>query len=166
VFVVGGENESSQQQRQRQLLLHRVADPAHDYITFSLPMNNSRSVGLSNNFSDMIQAAQTRYGVTRVQVVNLANLTLSEQAWLVLHSCIFITYEGGGSHTSIFLPPGATVVLYDSNSMYTPTELRTLYRDRTWYDTMGQIKKVWVSAEEDRNNVALAMNILEHHVHP
>jgi capsular polysaccharide biosynthesis protein len=137
-------------------------DLAHDYITFSLPLNNSRATGLSN-FSDIIQAAQARYGARRVQVVNLSNMTLSEQAWLVLHSCIFVTYEGGGSHTSIFLPPGATVVLYNSNSIYTHVKFQAYYRDKTWYDTMAQVRKVWVSAK-DRNNVALAMNLFEHYI--
>ncbi len=137
--------------------LDSVADPAHDYITFSLPFNSTRGSGLSN-FSDIIQAAQARYGPRRVQVVNLANMTLSEQAWLVLHSCIFVTYEGGGSHSSIFLPPGGTVVLYNSNSIYTRPKFQAFYRDRTWYDTMSQVQKVWVSAE-DRNNVELAMSI-------
>lgn len=139
--------------------LDRVVDTTKDYITFSIPFNSSRSSGLTN-FSDIIQAAQQRYGLQRVQVANLANMTLDEQAWLVLHSCIFVTYEGGGSHTSIFLPPGATIVLYNSNLNYTKARFQVMYRDRSWYDTMAHVQKVWVS-EQDRNNVALAMDILK-----
>ncbi len=160
LFIERGESSSSPQRPS----LDRVADPAHDYITFSLPFNSTRGSGLSN-FSDIIQAAQALYGPRRVQVVNLANMTLSEQAWLVLHSCIFVTYEGGGSHTSIFLPPGGTVVLYNSNSIYTRRKFQAFHRDRTWYDTMSQVQKVWVSAE-DRNNVALAMSIFAYYIPP
>lgn len=81
------------------------------YITFSLPVGSTRP-GMVSFFEDIMPYAKEIVGEARVKVVNMANMTLSEEAELAMGTAILFVNHGGGSASSIFLPKHVAIILY------------------------------------------------------
>ena len=86
--------------------------------------------------------------------LDLATLSVEEQALTVAKSKVFISNHGGGSASSLFLQTGATLILFFSVD-------RIGKRDDTLYDSIGYFRTDWMSvkstAEEVLNHVELAL---------
>ena len=76
----------------------------------------------------------------------MAKLSFKEQAELALDTAVFVTNHGGGSSTSVFLPRGASVLLY-----HTPN----VKFDRRYYETLSYLRTVWIPVEEYDNTEKL-----------
>jgi hypothetical protein len=123
------------------------------YITFSIPVGSSRST-LVSNFEEEIILAKAKYGEEVVRVVDMATLSMREQATLVANSAVLLTNHGGGSVASVFLQVGTSAIIYWHG------ELRF---DQTFYESAGYFRPVWLS-EHERPYLNLTMAIIEREV--
>jgi hypothetical protein len=149
--------------RFRRFLLHKMFGPQRacelaskppvGYITFSLPGNSSRP-GLVYFFEEEIKLATQKYGADAVRVVDMAKMTLQEQAELVANSAVMLTNHGGGSAVSVFLPTGSGIlVFWHGNSRM----------DHAVYESAGYLRPIWVS-EAERPYVNRTMALIEREV--
>jgi len=120
------------------------------FITFSLPGGSSRP-GEVSFFEKFISAAKARYGSHRIRVDDMAKLSFKEQGELALDTAVFVSNHGGGSSTSIFLPKGASVLLY-----HTPN----VKFDHRYYETLSYLRTVWIPLK-DYNNTEKLMGLAE-----
>jgi len=81
------------------------------YITFSVPGGSSRP-DLVWWFKAEIELARAKYGDAVVKVVDMAKLTIQEQARLTRNTAILLTNHGGGGAVSNFLDRGASVLVF------------------------------------------------------
>jgi Glycosyltransferase 61 len=132
----------SQYWRFRAFLLRQlhvcVEDPPAGYITFSLPNGSSRPDKVYF-FEQEIAAAQQRYGPDLVRVVDMANLTMAEQAVLVRNTAVLITNHGGGSFVALFLPVGAGVLNFWHDGRK---------HDHMFFESAGFFRTTWVTVAE------------------
>ena len=120
------------------------------YITFSLPGGSTRP-GLVYFFEEEIKLAKARYGVDVVRVVDMATISIQEQAELVRNSVVFLTNHGGGGVVSIFAPQGAAIFVYWHGSRRF---------EANFYESAGYFRTTWVGIEE-RNYTERTMAMID-----
>jgi hypothetical protein len=108
------------------------------YITFSVPVGSTRS-HLVSMFDEEIKLAKAKYGEEVVRVVDMATISMREQAALVANSAVLLTNHGGGGVASVFLPAGASVIIYWHGASR---------RDINFYESAGYFRPVWLSKHE------------------
>ena len=135
------------------------------YITFSLPIGSSRP-GIVSFFEDIIPYAKEIVGEDRVKVVNMANLTLSEEAELAMDTAVLFVNHGGGSVTSIFLPKHAAVILYAHGGCHKRGSQKWCEDgkyanfDSMFYKSVSYIRPSWVE-HEDRSDTEKTKHLLK-----
>ncbi|GFH55489.1 hypothetical protein CTEN210_11965 [Chaetoceros tenuissimus] len=135
------------------------------YITFSLPGGSSRPKEVTF-FENTIPIAKALVGEDKVKVVDMANVTVQEEARIAMSSALLFVNQGGGSMSSVFMSRGSTVFLYTAGKMCPKPRRDDGYvRDNHWcvgkkkrfdhifYESAGYIKPVWIDPV-DRNNTA------------
>lgn len=145
----------------RRYLLNNILGPTQqepenkNLITISLPVGSSRSDKVTH-FEDVIEAAKSRFGSDRVKAVDMATLSMVDQAQLVRQSAVYLSNHGGGSASAIFLPRGATLLMYHGvGSQGEPKML-----DRHFWKSMGYIDSVWIHPN-DHHNVRKSMDLIQ-----
>jgi hypothetical protein len=108
------------------------------YITFSLSENSSRPDKI-HDFVKEIQLIKAMYGKEVVKVVDMATMSMADQAKLVSNSAVLLTNHGGVGGVSVFLQKGASVIIFWHN------ERRF---DSNFYESAGYFRVNWVSNEE------------------
>lgn len=121
------------------------------YITFSIPVGTSRPDEVWW-FEDEIKAAKMRYGEDVVRVVNMANITIQDQARIVTNSAVLITNHGGGGFVSLFLPKGAGALVFWHKG---------IRFDHAFYESAGYFRPVWIGVEE-RPQINRTMAIIDY----
>jgi hypothetical protein len=82
-------------------------------FTITFAASTSRASSRSHDFGPQILAIRDAFGSrVIVQKVDFASKPLQEQVRIASESAIYITACGGGAVTAMFLPHGASVVLY------------------------------------------------------
>jgi hypothetical protein len=108
------------------------------HIVFSLPVGSSRANQVLM-FEEEIESAKAKYGDDVVRVVNMANITMQEQATILSNAAVFLTNHGGGGAVSTFLQRGTGVLNFWHGA----------YRfDHPFYDLAGYFRTTWVSKGE------------------
>jgi len=122
----GCENDCSigrgpQWYRYRRFLLQNVWGPSEGcaladsapkgYITFSLSLQSTRT-DLVWAFTEEFEHAKAVYGEDAVRFVDMSTLTVREQTEVTANSAVYLTNHGGVGATSIFLPKGASVIVF------------------------------------------------------
>jgi hypothetical protein len=123
------------------------------YITFSVPVGSSRATFVSM-FEEEIKLAKAKYGEEVVRVVDMATISMREQAALVANSAVFLTNHGGGGVVSVFIPAGASVIIYWHGGAR---------RDINFYESAGYFRPIWLS-EQERPYLNRTMAIIEREV--
>lgn len=136
------------------------------YITFSLPVGSTHPEMVSF-FEDIIPYAKEIVGEDRVKVVDMANMTLSEEAELTMDTAILFVNHGGGSASSIFLPKDAAVILYahggckkENGSMKWCEDGKNAHFDSIFYNSVSYIRPSWVE-QDDRGDTEKIKNLLK-----
>ena len=134
------------------------------YITFSLPGGTTRPEQVSN-FENIVPIAKELFGNDKVKVVDMAKLTLQEEALLVMDTAILFANHGSGSLSSIFCERGSAIFLYASgectghpNTVW--CDHGRNHFDSVFYESAGYIRTQWIE-KEDRNNTAKIKNLLQ-----
>lgn len=130
--------------------------PNQGYITISLP-TGSTHMDKVTFFEDIIEAAKNRFGADRTKVVDMAKLSVEEQAQLVRQSAVYLTNHGGGSASALFLPRGATLIIY--HGIGKQKEPKML--DRHLWNSLGYARVLWVHPV-DHHNVEKSMNLIQY----
>jgi hypothetical protein len=138
----------------RQMIGDAYNKPPIGYITFSLPFGSSRGKGEVTLFEKEIQLVRQKYGEHAVKAVDMANITMREQAELVGNSVVFFTNHGGGSASTTFLPKGATALVYWAE----------FKRDIEFYQSVGFFQTKWISKSE-RSEMGKIISIVDFAVH-
>ena len=86
------------------------------YITFSLPGGSSRPKEVTF-FENIIPIAKALVGEDKVKVVDMANVTVQEEARIAMSSALLFVNQGGGSMSSVFMNRGSTVFLYTAGKV-------------------------------------------------
>ena len=102
-------------------------------------------------FEEEIKLANAKYGEEVVKVVDMATISMQEQAALVSNSAVLLTNHGGGSVVSVFLPVGASAIVF----WHGPRRL-----DHKFYESAGYFRPVWLS-EHERPYLNRTMAIIE-----
>jgi hypothetical protein len=123
------------------------------YITFSVPVGSSRAAVVSM-FEEEIKLAKAKYGEEVVKVVDMATISMREQAALVANSAVFLTNHGGGGVVSVFIPAGASVIIYWHGASR---------RDINFYESAGYFRPIWLS-EHERPYLNRTMALIEREV--
>jgi len=125
------------------------ATPA-GYITFSLSGQSSRP-DLVWHFEQEIQLARQIYGEAAVRVVDMAKFSLKEQSQIAADSAVYITNHGGVGATSVFVPDGASVIVYwHKNDRFEPN----------YYESAGYFHVNWIGVK-DRVHVNATMALID-----
>ena len=146
---------------QRFFLVHLFGDlrarrmrqePPRGYVTFALPVGSSRP-GEQHWFEEEIRRARARYGNDTVKAVDVATLSMADQASLAHDSAVYLTNHGGGSATTIFLQRGASAFLFWQGRK----------RDHGLYESTEYFQTIWVGSNE-RQYVDRTMALIEREV--
>jgi hypothetical protein len=102
---------------------NRLLRPPHQ-IVFST--NSSRNEARQLLFQKQIVAVKNKFSlehVVMIKNVTMSQLSLKEQVQMALQTTVFITACGGGAVTAMFLPKGATLIVYypESGGFHFPT---------------------------------------------
>lgn len=125
-------------------------------ITFSLPVGTTHADKVTH-FEDVVEEARKVFGSQRVKVVDMATLTMKEQVELVRVSAVYITNHGGGSASAVFLPRGATLIIY--HGIGRKGEPKML--DRHFWNSLGYARVLWVPPNHHRN-VVKGINLIQY----
>lgn len=126
------------------------------FITISLPVGTTHANKVTY-FEDVIETAKKRFGSERVKAVDMAKLSMPEQAQLVRESTVYLTNHGGGSASAVFLPRGATLIIY--HGIGRQGEPKML--DRHFWNSLGYARVLWVHPT-DHHNVEKSMNLIQY----
>jgi hypothetical protein len=130
--------------------------PNKGFITISLPVGTSHEDKVTY-FEDVIEALKARYDDSRIKAVDMATLSMADQALLVQQSAIYITNHGGGSASAVFLQRGATLIIYHGiGKLGEPKML-----DQHFWNSMGYIRVLWVHPN-DHHNIQKSMNLIQY----
>ena len=113
-------------------------------ITVSLPIGNTHSPEELQNFEEIVPALKAKYGSRNVHAVDMAKLTIEEQAQLTASSKVYLSNNGGGSATSFFLQKGSSVLLFHTDDMKRDIEL---------YSTVGYLNVNWLPVTDSVDHV-------------
>ena len=116
------------------------------YITFSLPVGTTHPDKVTM-FQDVIPVAEQTYGKERVRVVDMAKLSLTEQADLVRNSLVYLTNHGGGSASGLFVPRGATIVIFHGVGRLGEDKML----DRHFWNSLGYARVLWIHPTQHHN---------------
>jgi hypothetical protein len=86
-----------------------------------------------------IRLDKSQYGEEVVRVVDMATLSMQEQAALVANSAVLLTNHGGGGVVSIFLLVGASAIMYWHGQRQ---------MEHNFYESAGYFRPVWLSEHE------------------
>ena len=112
--------------------------PPVGYITFSLAVNSSRPDSVSD-YTAEIALARNQCGDKNIKVVNMAELSLADQAKLAANTVVLVTNHCGGSVGSMFLKRHCAVLVYWGN---------VIHLDHVFYESVSYYRTTWVSPEE------------------
>jgi hypothetical protein len=92
-----------------------------------------------NNSTPFIPALQQRFGTNLVTVIDMATLSVAEQALLAARSAVYLTNHGGGSASSVFLQRGSTCLLFHEIA---------IRHDESFYGSQGYMHTHWLFVPE------------------
>jgi hypothetical protein len=117
----------------------------------------------TKNWHAMASLAEKKLGV-RARALELAKFSVNDQMYLVSQSTVYVTVCGGGAHTGIFLPWGASLIIFcpHKNRDY-PTTAGT-HEDASLWNSLPYVSSVtWIGTHN--HNVKLKedsiMSVLE-----
>jgi capsular polysaccharide biosynthesis protein len=87
----------------------------------------------------------------------MATLSMKEQVELVRVSAIYITNHGGGSASAIFLPRGATLIIYHGIGRLGEPKML----DRHFWNSLGYARVLWVHPTNHKN-VVRSINLIRY----
>ena len=137
-------------------LVDERPSPETGYITFSLPIGTTHPDKVTM-FEDMIAATKARHGKDRVQVVDMAKLSIDEQARLVQNTIVYITNHGGGSASAVFLPRGATLMIFHGIGRLGEPKML----DRHFWNSLAYARTLWIHPEQ-HHDVERAMAMVDY----
>jgi len=103
-------------------------------------------------FNEEILLAQAKYGNDTVRVVNMASMTIAEQASLAHNSAIFLTNHGGGSAVTKFLQQGAAAFIFYQDGLGK--------FDHSFYESTDYFRTIWVTVDE-RQHINRTMALID-----
>ena len=132
------------------------------YITFSLPVGSSRPKE-AWMFKNIIEVATQIFGEDKIKVVDMATLTMKEEALLAMDTAVLFANHGGGSATSVFLPRDASIFLYTTGKCSRKAmhwcDQGLQHFDSIFYNSAGYIRPTWLETS-DRFNMQRLQNLL------
>jgi len=126
--------------------LHKPLPPVIPQILLSLPVGNSHAH--IEWFEEIRPALKARFG-SLVKTVSMVDLSVSEQLYFVAESTVYLTNQGGGSASTLFLQRDATAILFYTNDKKMDLDL---------YRNQGIFATEWfVANQTSASDVVLAV---------
>jgi len=123
------------------------------YIATNEGDNNNNNVRLSKKQTKKIE----------IQAIQLSNYSMPQQMKLLSQTCVLISACGGGASTALFLPKGASLVLFFNDRAPTKTGPRLPARlDSDYFQNLGYLNVHWLpsSSMMEENDLNLFTTLL------
>jgi hypothetical protein len=121
-----------------------------EIVTVILPVGNSHGKQIETMQTLVPALEQRLHNHTVVIAVDMAQLSLREQALLLLRTKVLVANTGGGSMISLFMPRGSTVLLFHHKSGER--------HDVPFHEIGGQYKLRWMAPLVDPQSVDQAVD--------
>jgi hypothetical protein len=135
-------------------------------ITFAA--GTSRTSARNYHFGPQIRAIRDAFGPrVRVQKIDFPTKSLQEQVKIASESAIYVTGNGGGAVTAMFLPRGASVILYfleDGGKENNRPSGGPAMLDWDLFNNMAWIRSHWLPANtrDSANAIDILVKLVAH----
>jgi hypothetical protein len=145
-------------------LYHEQQVPTRPYkIILSVASSETRSVDLRREAKILRESLDPNEVV--VEEHRFASYTLKKQVEIVSDASIFVSTCGGGAVTSMFLPRGASLLLYfrPYGGMKQGTPTKTPARlDWDLFNALSYVRVHWLPADSKNNDLEALVQLVQH----